>query len=99
MELEFKGTKGDWSFEEDFDKHYDQPTIKVNSSYGIEGICTVWSGSDKIQDETICDAKLIAAAPDLLAACIEFIKRVEKGEVRSTKSYNRFKEVVEKALL
>ena len=71
---EFKGTKGVWSFEEDFDQKYDQQTCKVNSSVGIEGICTVWSGNDKMTDECIADAALISAAPDLFEALQEILR-------------------------
>lgn len=33
------------------------------------------------------DARLIAAAPELLAACQEFVRKVECGEARSRRSY------------
>jgi len=43
------------------------------------------------------DAKLIAAAPDLLEACKEFIRKVECGEARSKRSYAQMKEAIKKA--
>jgi len=43
------------------------------------------------------DAKLIAAAPDLLAACKEFVRKVECGEARSRRSYAQMKEAITKA--
>jgi hypothetical protein len=43
------------------------------------------------------DARLIAAAPDLLAACQEFVRKVEAGEARSTKSYEQMKAAIAKA--
>ena len=45
------------------------------------------------------NARLIVCAPEMLSAMIEFCERVEKGEVRSTKTYNKFKEIITKATL
>ena len=48
---------------------------------------------------TIADAnaKLIVVAPEMLKEMIIFCERVEKGEVRSKKTYARFKELIKKA--
>tara|TARA_R110000851_G_scaffold32845_5_gene87861 strand:- start:534 stop:800 length:267 start_codon:yes stop_codon:yes gene_type:complete len=46
---------------------------------------------------SIDDAKLIAAAPELLAACVEFIRKCESGEAKSTRSYAEMKRAVQKA--
>lgn len=43
------------------------------------------------------DQKLIVAAPDLLAACIEFVRKCECGEARSVRSYKQMKEAIAKA--
>lgn len=43
------------------------------------------------------NARLIAAAPDLLEAAIEFVRKVDCGEGRSTKSYAQFKAAIAKA--
>ena len=40
---------------------------------------------------------LMAAAPDLLAACQEFVRKVECGEARSKRSYAQMKSAIEKA--
>ena len=45
----------------------------------------------------IANARLIAAAPDLLEAAIEFVRKVDCGEGRSTKSYAQFKAAIAKA--
>ena len=42
------------------------------------------------------DARLIAAAPDLLAACEEFVRKVEAGEARSKRSYAQMKAAIAK---
>lgn len=47
--------------------------------------------------ECAANARLIAAAPDLLEAVKEFCRRVEAGEVRSIKSYAIFKAAIAKA--
>ena len=43
------------------------------------------------------NARLIAAAPELLEACKEFVRKVECGEARSTRSYKQMKEAIAKA--
>lgn len=43
------------------------------------------------------DANLISAAPDLLEACEEFVRKVENGEAQSTRSYNQMKLAIGKA--
>lgn len=44
------------------------------------------------------NGKLAAAAPELLEICIEFCERVERGEVKSSKTYAKMKEVIKKAI-
>ena len=43
------------------------------------------------------NARLIAAAPDLLAACREFVAKVDRGEARSRFTYARMKDAIAKA--
>lgn len=43
------------------------------------------------------DTRLLAAAPELLAACEEFVRKVECGEARSTRSYAQMKAAIAKA--
>lgn len=40
------------------------------------------------------DAKLISKAPDMYAMMKEFVVRVEKGEIRSEKTYINFKSIL-----
>lgn len=47
--------------------------------------------------EIAANARLIAAAPDLLAACQEFVRKVECGEAKSTRSYEQMKAAISRA--
>ena len=70
---------------------------------------SVWSGDDSItmpkslnypneyRNEVIANAHLIAAAPEMYEAMQEFIARVDKGEIRSKKTYIQFKSILKKA--
>lgn len=90
-------------------KHTPGPWL-VHDSYEEDGKIIVWDGDEQAHKE-ICDmgemgdmnyaqelanAKLIAVAPEMYQAMQEFCDRVEKGEVRSTKTYNKFKEILNK---
>lgn len=43
------------------------------------------------------NARLIAAAPDLLAACREFVRKCDVGEARSVRSYTQMSAAIQKA--
>ena len=43
------------------------------------------------------DARLISAAPDLLAACIAFVEKCNAGQARSVASYNQMNAAIAKA--
>lgn len=51
---------------------------------------------DEKKERNLANAKLIAAAPDLYAACVEFCRKVEAGEARSTESYKQMKAAIQK---
>lgn len=51
-----------------------------------------------LKQEAINDAKLIAAAPKLLAFAIDFVNKVESGRAKSTDSYNKAKDAISEAL-
>ncbi|MEP9340060.1 hypothetical protein ABKT96_09940 [Enterobacter kobei] len=70
--MEFKGTKGEWDWEENSASQVDGSTcIEVHSGGGPQ-IAYLQSfvgwGADYERKATIANANLIAAAPDLLAA-------------------------------
>lgn len=93
MKLEFKGTPGPWAvMTDDFDGHC---VINPTSDFGIEFIA---KNIQQGYDDGEADANLIAAAPDLLEAAIDFIEKVDTGRARSTDSYNKFKLAVHRAL-
>jgi hypothetical protein len=51
----------------------------------------------KTQQECEANINLIAAAPDLLDACQEFVRKVDEGEARSVRSYAQMKAAIAKA--
>jgi hypothetical protein len=59
----------------------------------------VWSADGYLVAEvdTRQVADLIAAAPDLKEACQEFVRKVEAGEAKSTRSYQQMKAALAKA--
>lgn len=97
MKYEFKGTKGEWhavefaGFWEITDApFYDSKRIMTYDD-DIFGSCATVTQAE-------ANAHLCAAAPDLLQACIDFVEKVERGEAKSTKSYNQMKQAINKAL-
>lgn len=85
-----KHTEGPWECE-----RYAKPRHhkKVIMAPGLNPIALIHDGNVN----AIADAYLIAAAPELLAACKEFVKKVEAGEARSTHSYQQMKSAIAKA--
>lgn len=71
--------------------------FNVNGEEGV--IADVLHGRCLTQDEdeAAANAALIAAAPDMFEAMQEFVDRVERGEVRSKKTYEKFKAILSKA--
>ena len=60
----------------------------------IRGAIGYW---DADEDEQMANAYLIAAAPDLFDACVEFVRKFESGEARSKRSYAQMKDAIAKA--
>lgn len=67
---EFKGTKGEWELLDDWSKGIDNHTIIVYSNYSEKSICEI----ELINSESNANAKIIAAAPELLEALEEIIE-------------------------
>lgn len=71
--MEFKGIKGKWSFEQEYDHKYKQETFVISSDEPtVSTFISVWSGSDDGIEEAYANAKLIAKSPELL----DFITRI-----------------------
>jgi hypothetical protein len=95
-----KFTPGPWALTEEY-KHlpYRQSVYTIADGITDDIICH----SPLTEEHPGClvnweaNAKLIAAAPDLFAACVEFCRKVEAGEARSTASYEQMKAAIEKA--
>jgi len=87
--MEFKGTKGQWVHV----KGYWHDTVECQGAV----VCTMGRPSMNI-DELDANSCLVAAAPDLLKACMDFIEKVDSGRARSVKTYGQMKAAVEKAL-
>lgn len=65
--------------------------------YGPEGLVLAQCWRENM-DEAKANARLIAAAPELLEACAEFVHKVDAGEARSKQSYAQMKAAIAKAL-
>jgi hypothetical protein len=103
--METKHTKGEWLIE--IDHPESEPTAE-NKCHMIEirtktfeWICSVMPYGKKSKEETEANAKLIAAAPDLLEALIEALPAVEElnGEFQEgwEDTINKIKKAIKKA--
>jgi hypothetical protein len=75
--------------------------VPPDESFGEPGIHTVVIDGRAAMggDDTESDKRLIAAAPEMIEAMQWFCERVERGEVRNSKTYARFKEIITKVLV
>jgi hypothetical protein len=87
-------TSGPWSIRFGHDK--DNYPYQIFSETG-DNITTWGSIFRKAKAEGQNNAYLIASAPDMYEAMEEFVHRCEIGEVRSVKTYAKFKAILEKA--
>lgn len=98
--MEFKGTKGEWELDVEGNDGEDcRSQITVGGEYGA---IDVWNLPSSLitEKERLCNAKLVAAAPDLLAALIRVNKVINDMELNdrfgNTQTY--LKEAIIKAL-
>lgn len=86
-------TKEDWEVDgldiEDY--------TPINIEAGNKKIAHIFSVDGEFEphsEESKANAKLIVQSPVMLEAMQEFVNRVDIGEVRSTYTYNKFKEII-----
>jgi hypothetical protein len=92
-----KHTPGPWVALCDDGRKKRRPTAMVaaqDSSMRLSIDCYA-SGLD--HEQSMANARLIAAAPELYAACAEFVRKVECGQAQSTESYAQMKAALAKA--
>lgn len=91
-ELEFKGTEGNWKVE--YDEFDGFCVVNSESDFGTEFIAkNIQQGYDEGEN----DAYLIAAAPDLLKACVYYMENY-RPEFDSQLMFSKFQQAVHKAL-
>lgn len=91
---EFKGTPGPWELSQ---KDLDDPTILVYADHGIQGhICEMTNFADDYDTEA--NAKLIAAAPDLLEALQEMLPFAEQFINSNHPTHKKAISAIDKAL-
>lgn len=86
-----KHTPGPW---DDASKYPEIPTVRIFAK--AHYIASV-GNSDDSREQTEANARLIASAPELLAACKEFVRKCDCGEAESTRSYAQMKAAIAKA--
>lgn len=96
-----KHTKGNWSVSahsKTNENGAEYLTIDCfENGSGVEGLAVVYEGvHGDPRAEMEANAHLIAASPTMYEAIQEFCDRVERGEVRSKRTYTKFKELIKK---
>lgn len=83
--MEFKGTKNEWYIGE-----HRQNGIQIGCSQSHYVACAYRGGADRNDDETIANAQLISAAPELLKALQSLANGVrERGYAGRLSDYLR----------
>ena len=93
--MEKRFTKGNWGFSENYTSNNGTHVIySTNSSYFIQNtyIATTLSAFN-----SEADAKLMAAAPELLEACIKLAERIELRNISDSEAYFIAKNAIKKA--
>ena len=98
--METKHTPGPWVVRKERElNEYDVQEIYIDTVNGPTSIASVWNPDrENEESESEYDAKLIAAAPDLLAALQRFIKFVDAQKLEYESSMIRqAKKAIKKA--
>lgn len=92
---EAKFTKGPWV--KDYGMTLGHIKSINNAHGGLTPTVCMYSMRFINEKEMQANAHLIAAAPEMYEAMQEFVNRVDRGEVRSTATYKKFKSILAKA--
>src|SRR5699024_6789002 len=92
----FKGTKGKWEACNKTNHVQSRTGHDGRTISGLQTICSVNTVFTS-KEESKANAQLISKAPEMLEAMQWFCDRVDNGEVRSTKTYNKFKQIIKEA--
>ena len=92
--METKHTPGEWKLQND-SPQIKEHTIEIRN-HKHEWICSIIPFGRKTKEEFEANSKLIAAAPDLLAAALQ-IKNEIDTEGLLQESYKKLLEAIEKA--
>lgn len=97
MSTEPTFTPGPWKLNGEFvsaNGHYDEPRIfSVADEDNPKYVASLAVGRNWEHD-----GNLIAVAPEMYEAMAEFVHRCDIGEVRSRKTYAKFKAILEKVI-
>jgi hypothetical protein len=103
--MEFKGAQGEWISKSSVSDRQGLVKVRIvpkyDSGFSSHAICTidVRNAYSKDEKEALANVRLIEAAPDLLEACVEFVRKCDNGTARSVKSYKQMSEAINKALI
>ena len=99
-----KHTPGPWRvvIDDDGNPLSGRPSVEASDELDCaivhsDGFIQEYWRSARGDKEIHANARLIAAAPDMLEALQEFCRRVEAGEIRSKRTYAAFKALIAKA--
>lgn len=99
--METKHTPGPWKVGEKFYGVTNQTWICFTDDVFDYKLATVYNGTKITNDQVEANAKLIAAAPDLLEACIMAFDNMQNGEsktkYRLVTCLNALEEAIKKA--
>ncbi len=101
IDNQFKGTQGKWTV----DPNYPGDVQDVNGNDLAVALREQQNGRrllifniKQTTEQAIANAKLISVAPEMLEAMQCFCNRVENGEVKSVRTYSKFKAIIDKAI-